>query len=70
VEASGTAAGSKEPKDRPDRIRRALRRARKLAGTDFADNSDQVGFLLDEARILATLEVADAVRDDQDNGSP
>jgi hypothetical protein len=54
------------PKRRRDRINRAMKRARKVAGPDFDENPDQVKFMLEEARILATLEVADAVRADQD----
>ena len=69
MEASQTPPGGKEPKAKTERIRRSLSRARKIAGPDFAENPDQVGFLLDEARILATLEVADALRGDQDNGA-
>jgi hypothetical protein len=55
----------KQEKPRPERIQRALTRARKAAGPDFAENPEQVAFLLDEARILATLEVADALRRNQ-----
>jgi hypothetical protein len=54
------------PKQRSDRIHRAIKRARKLSGPDFDENPDQVKFMLEEARILATLEVADALRGDQD----
>lgn len=49
---------------RADRIQRAMKRARKLSGPDFDENPEQVGFMLEEARILATLEVAAALRGD------
>lgn len=42
-----------------------MKRARKLSGPEFDENPEQVKFMLQEARILATLEVADALR-----GSP
>jgi hypothetical protein len=61
------------PKPRRDRINRAMKRARKAAGPDFDENQDQVRFMLEEARILATLEVADALRgrgsQDEDEGA-
>ena len=47
---------------RVERINRDLKRARKAAGLDFDENPEQVKFMLEEARILATLEVADALR--------
>lgn len=53
------------PRPRIDRIQRAMKRARKLSGPEFDENPEQVKFMLQEARILATLEVADALR-----GSP
>ena len=47
------------------RINRAMRRARKTAGTDFDENRGEVQFALEEARILAMLDVADALRGGQ-----
>jgi hypothetical protein len=47
------------------RIDRAMKRARKLAGPEFEDNPEQTKFALEEARILAMLDVAEAIRADQ-----
>jgi hypothetical protein len=52
----------RRPRPRIDRIQRAIKRARKLSGPEFDENPEQVRFMLEEARILATLEVADALR--------
>ena len=48
-----------------ERINRDLKRARKAAGLDFDENPEQVKFILEEARILAMLEIADALREAQ-----
>jgi len=50
---------------RVERINRDLKRARKAAGLDFDENPEQVKFILEEARILAMLEIADALREAQ-----
>jgi DNA recombination-dependent growth factor C len=50
---------------RIETINRHLKRARKAAGLGFDENPDQVRFILEEARILAMLEVADALRESQ-----
>lgn len=55
-------AKKSSPRSRSDRIGRSMKRARKLSGPEYDENPDQVKFLLEEARILATLEVADALR--------
>jgi hypothetical protein len=70
LEASETAPEGRDPRSRHDRIDRTLRRARKLAGAAFEENPERVQLMLDEARILATLEVADALRGSQDDGVP
>lgn len=44
-----------------------LTRARKAAGQGFDENPEQVTFMLEEARILGLLEVAAAIRADQDD---
>ena len=58
---------STDPTPNRDRVNRAIKKARKAAGRDFDENPEQVKFLIEEARILATLEVADAVRGDQNH---
>jgi hypothetical protein len=69
VDESETSQASEAtvPAPRHDRIFRAMKRARKAAGPDFDENEEKVGFLIAEARILATLEVADALRGDQND---
>jgi hypothetical protein len=68
TEASETAESTESTgSKRGERINRAIKRARKAAGPDFDENQDQVKFMLEEARILATLEVADALRGNQDD---
>jgi hypothetical protein len=47
------------------RITRTLKRARKTAGPSFDENHEMVQFQLEEARILAILELADAIRSGQ-----
>lgn len=47
------------------RITRTLKRARRTAGPSFDENQEMVRFQLEEARILALLEVADAIRGGQ-----
>jgi len=57
------------PRSRSERIGRSIKRARKLSGPEYDENAGQVKFLLEEARILATLEVADALRDRHEGGA-
>jgi hypothetical protein len=54
------------PKTVPERIASNLKGARKLAGPEFDQNPARVAFMLQEARILATLDVAAAARGDQE----
>lgn len=63
-EASETS--QKIPKPRRARITRAMKRARKDSGPGFDENEGRVWFGLEEARILAVLDIAAAVRGDQD----
>jgi hypothetical protein len=62
---SGNANGATPARSHQERIERTIRRARKLAGPDFDDNREQVEFMIEEARILAILDVASALRGDQ-----
>ncbi len=61
---------SSEPKSaetRIQRIQRSLSKARKIAGPHYTANKGEVDFLLEQARILAALEVAAALRGDQED---
>lgn len=58
----GDTKQAKPAKTRQDRIHGSLKRARKLAGRSFDENPEQVRYMLEEARVLATLEVASALR--------
>ena len=64
----GTAkSGGNSQKTTSENVERVLTRARKAAGRGFDENRGQVTFMLEEARILGLLEVAAAIRADQDD---
>ena len=64
----GTAkSGENSQQTTSGNVERVLTRARKAAGQGFDENREQVRFMLEEARILGLLQVAAAIRADQDD---